>query len=74
MEGAIECRGSAKPATAAAPATSRSAAGRVAVLRVMTRSPLLGGAVADRAEAMPTLVAGDQVSIVRIEGDFPSRG
>jgi hypothetical protein len=40
----------------------------------MTRSPLLGGAVADRAEAMPTLVAGDQVSIVRIEGDFPSRG
>ena len=35
---------------------------------------LMGGAVADRAEAMPTLVAGDQVSIVRIEGDFPSRG
>ena len=63
---------SAKPATAAPLATSRPAAGWVARLcAVMTCSLLLAGVVVDRAGATP-LVAGDQVSLVGIEGDFPN--
>src|SRR5437660_2805078 len=63
---------SAKPATAAPLATSRPAAGWVARLcAVMTCWLLLAGAVVDRAGATP-LVAGDQVSLVGIQGDFPN--
>ena len=61
----------AKPATA--PAMSPPAARWVArVCAVMTCSLLLAGTAANRAEATPTLLAGDQVSLVGIEGDSPN--